>query len=226
MESFAGFLFQRSRKSLRKSALPIIASLAATCFLVLACLAISNLEGVPFHYLSKDPSAVLGGKLYAGFLSHLSVGMWFATGAICLFTASVLPGPWSFFRPRGFFLSIASLSFILGFDDLFMFHERILTKLVGDMEKPLILGYAAALGLILVVHWRRLLNSDFLVLFAASLAAFSMSLVIDFEIIRIGEEFDLHFVLEDGFKLLGLILWITFFVVISRNAILSHTGSA
>jgi hypothetical protein len=120
-----------------------------------------------------------------------------------------------------FLLASGYLILWLLLDDLFQLHENFSTLLFGaeanidQINKPLqhlleaiVFGIYGSLFALYFFYFRKLIyRTDILVLLLA-LAFFSMSIIIDtlFESMRGG------LVLEEGFKLLGIISFLTYYI--------------
>jgi hypothetical protein len=162
-------------------------------------------KGVPIRYLTSDPTAIGNVASYAGFLSNAGVMFWSATAAICLFSASLLPGRVFKLNMRSFLLTSGSLTLFLALDDVYRFHETIFPRQLGIHEMVLHVTYAS-LALLFVISFRaRVFSAEGRLLFLA-LFSLGMSQLLDLLGIRD------RFMLEDLFKFFGIVCWFLYFL--------------
>jgi hypothetical protein len=137
---------------------------------------------------------------YYGLVSNLGVILWTCAMAVALFTAALLRRS----RRAGaeFFFAGGALSMLLMLDDFFLIHERVLPIYFGLDEKLLFGIYGILLIAFLALWHRRILVTDYLLLFYG-LGFFALSLVVDLLPITVPQP---HF-FEDGFKFTGICGW-------------------
>jgi hypothetical protein len=202
--------------------------------LCVAVLAGAGLLGLaierPYEYFTHDPIQAIqvvgpcvGPEcILAGTLSNIGVILWIATGAVLLFTASLLA---RFSRPLGRspYLWFGMFTLLLGIDDMFVIHEyaREWGGAVGLGELRLITLYGLAF-LLLVVAFRSFVAQTTFWLLPVAGAFFASSVFFDF----VFHDWDL---LEDGPKLFGIGTWAVFFVgtalADARHVLARGTGS-
>lgn len=133
----------------------------------------------------------------------------------------------TFKSDRSFFLGFFGLlTLILLLDDLFLFHETIAPNLFIP-EKVVYACYGAIL-LFGIIKFRKIILQTEWMIFGLALMFFSLSIVIDlFPIVYTS---NLEFILEDGFKILGIASWLSYFALVSfqvaKNSINSERRSS
>ncbi|NEZ54416.1 hypothetical protein [Adonisia turfae] len=175
---------------------------------------------------------------YYGLLSNFGIFLWCTTASVSLFSAVILSYKK---RERGFslfFLFFGLISLILMLDDGLLLHESVVPKILENIfsyntaEMLLPLSYGSAVIYSLLKFRKIILNTNYKFLFLALLFLF-FSLVADHLIplpdggrywLRDGE----NFLIEDGFKLLGIVTWSFYFIQTSLSRIIyltRHTGA-
>ena len=94
-------------------------------------------------------------------------------------------------------------------DDLFLVHESLVPMYLNVGERAMFAGYGLMTLLYLARFRTTILKTDFLILFAA-FGFFGLSLVIDRHLVSLQE----HHLFEDGFKLLGIVSWSSYYAAI------------
>lgn len=194
------------RRSQRQAArvAAITASLSAGAIAVVVFLV--RRADLATGYVFRDTQTIGGLTWYAGALSNAGIVMWVLTAAIAIFGSRVARDR----ETRGFLLSGGLLSSVLGFDDLYMVHERIFPRVLSLSEQLLFSLYLVAVTLYLYRYRREILNSDFALL-GAALVCFAASMVVD--LLTEHKPWPLYrHALEDTPKLVGLSLWMTYHV--------------
>lgn len=187
----------------------------AVVFLV-AALLVERGTGFPSGFFSRDPALVLDAHPLIGLQSHIGVLIWFATGAVCLFSAALL---WTAGadRSRSRFLMWAGIfSIVLALDDLILLHDVLIYR-IGDRLEPILgvddppgfselglytlyfVGFAAFAWI-----YRRTLVTRHRGWLVLALVLFAASVAIDLVQHRLGAG---RLFFEDGFKLLGIVGW-------------------
>jgi hypothetical protein len=96
-------------------------------------------------------------------------------------------------------------------DDLFLLHEEVFPYYLNIPEKLVFVGYGMIISLYLVKFRKIILKTEFLFLILA-FGFLGLSVIIDLLPIAtrlLGNQGE--FLLEDGFKLMGIISWFTYF---------------
>jgi hypothetical protein len=163
-------------------------------------------RGLATGFVFRDTQTIGDLPWYAGALSNAGVVMWAVTAAVAIFGSRLAQDR----ETRGFLLSGGLLSSMLGFDDLYMVHERVFPVVLGLSERLLFSIYLVAVALYLYRFRREILDSDFALLLAA-LCGFGVSMVVD--VLTEHKPWPMYrHVLEAGPKLVGLALWMTYHV--------------
>lgn len=186
----------------------LFASLALPACIMFSAVMSLQLRGIAIGFLTRDPNAICGNPYYAGFISQIGIFFWAAAAAICLFTYYILAkqSTKSEFPPLLLFAGL--FTFVLALDDVFQMHEAVFPS-IGIPEKLVLIIYMSMIVLFLVKFKNLILKTNFLLLLMA-LFFFGMSIIVDvfllFQTIR-------H-LLEDGFKLAGIVTWAFYFAEI------------
>ncbi|MGI9659032.1 MAG: hypothetical protein ACR2OD_08990, partial [Gaiellaceae bacterium] len=177
--------------------------------------------GTPIAVLTRDAAVVGEDVPYAGAISNLGAVIWCVAAVTSLLAAALL-------RRNGqarewwlFLFAAGALSALLLADDLFLLHDEILPRYAEIPQKAVLLAYVV-LTAAFAWHFRRqILATRFapllvgLVFFAASIVVDEMFETRDFDIIVIGEALQARNLVEDGFKLLGIVSWCGYLLVVS-----------
>jgi hypothetical protein len=167
----------------------------------------------------RDPTSVARISPFTGVTSNIGVLLWCATSAICLFTAAVLRRRTSGMAP--FLLSSGLFTLVLLLDDLFLFHEVVFPVYLAVPEVVLYVLYGVFMLALLVRFFRLIGQTEFELLLLA-LAYFGLSLLLDIVLALLHRRLPGHLLLEDGFKLLGIVFWAAYFVRASFHSISSN----
>lgn len=193
----------------------VLITLAFGGLILFGVVQLSQATGHPLSRLTRDPAAIVRFPLYIGILSNIGIILWSATVGICLFASLNLRRSGT----RGeslFFLCSGLLGLFLTLDDLFLLHEDLIPGTLGIAEKGYALGYGIVILGYLIIFWRSILASDYVVLFL-SLAMFGLSIVID---TKLNTTETTNFI-EDGLKFLGILMWTLFFARSAHSALQS-----
>lgn len=167
---------------------------------------ISAYYNIPIARFTRDPTAILGGHPFTGVISNIGILFWCSTVAICFFSAAIHRKNGGLIASR--FLSFSGLiTLLLLLDDLFLFHEEIFPTYFHIPEKAIYLGYLVLI-LMCFVKFKKLIVKTEYALLLISCIFFSMSIGSDFFLPQKG----LRLLVEDGFKLFGIVTWFIFFV--------------
>jgi hypothetical protein len=194
----------------QKRALPALVAAYLGAALILAGVVAAEVYlDIPIGDLTRDPANTVGYAPYLGLISYLGILMWCAAATLCLFSAMALRGRGTG-RMGSFLLASGLFSSILLADDLFLLHEVVFRR------RLVYVAYAVALVTILLAFRRTILTeTDFVILLSAG-AFLAMSMVTDR---LITERSSLKFLIEDGFKFLGIVGWFTYYARVSWTQI-------
>lgn len=183
-------------------------SLVPPFMVLLLAVLINVFRGITIGYLTRDPNAIGGNTYYAGFISQLGIFFWAGTAAICWFSYWLLKQAKTTSDNIVLIACAGALTLLLGFDDVFQLHEGFFPH-IGVSENVVLASYLVVMMCFLIRFQHVILRSNY-VLFGIALSFFALSMVVDvfslFEPIR-------H-LLEDGFKLFGIVTWSAYFAEI------------
>ena len=175
---------------------------------------------VPEEDLLLDPTFTGGLPWYTGLVSGIGVLIW--TTAACAAAAGAFVSYLGGRRNAARFLAQgAVLALLLTLDDLFLLHG-----VVGSMTgigKPFNLLFVPGAVIVWAIgHHRELSRTSYQLLFAAGAALFCSAASERFP----GGDVGPRLLVEDGFKLLGILAWTTYFVVTAAAIVRSVIADA
>ena len=191
---------------------PTLAILYVPAFglLVLVVLA-SYVTGVPVSKFTGDPAFITGAHPLVGVVSNIGVLLWCATATICFFSAVLIRRNREMRELYLFLLASGLFTMLLLFDDLFMFHEALFPEYLHIPQKLVYLVYMGLALLYLFRHRASILKTEY-VLFFLALGFFALSVGMDLiQPNRAHTSLSIHYLFEDGFKLLGITGWFGYF---------------
>lgn len=167
---------------------------------------------ISFPVFTRDPSAIAHFNPFVGVVSSIGVMLWTASATICLFSWAILRSSLDQMKFSTFLLCSGLMTTLLLFDDLFLLHDHIFPRYFGVKEKIVFLVYICLIFFGAVKFKECILETEYLVLIIA-LGFFGLSVFIDVLQPRI-ESFIGHWriLFEDGFKLLGIVGWLGYFL--------------
>jgi hypothetical protein len=174
-----------------------------------AAVFLAKANDVFFETISRDPIQVLNGKPYVGILSNIGILFWCSTCAVLFYSALInrikkMPGNETYFLIFSGFLSILML-----IDDFFLMHDVIFPEYLKIDEKVFYIFYGLSVVAIFVRYYKIILDTDY-VLLILSFVLLGLSATTD-EIIAMGVHINHPFIVEDSFKLLGILSWFSYF---------------
>lgn len=176
---------------------------AAAIVLVVFVLTVLHLAGADTEEALRDPLATARERtdvpVETGWLSHAGVLGWWTTAVICLTAAWVLRGRSALAAQLAV---TGALSAGLGIDDLYLVHELLWPLVTGRTEKSMLLGWVLLVGLWAWRYRTALGQQRLLPILGLAGGLFAVSMGLDLVI-------DLN-VVEDGAKLVAILLWATF----------------
>jgi len=185
--------------------------------ILLATLAISLWNNIPFEILSRDPLAVADLDPYTGILSNFGAIFWSLSFGICFFTFFTLLQKLIKLEKELIMFS-GLLSLLLLTDDLFMLHEAVIPYFLGINEIFIFILYTAFFAFYFFYFRRDHLKSNFTMLILAFFF-FGISIVIDFfqDSILSNQR---HFY-EDGSKFMGIVFWTNYQFINCKRIVIS-----
>lgn len=169
---------------------------------------------------TRDPASLTGTHPLLGVVSNVGVIGWAAAATVCLFVGGMVrqegaSGPKAHWAT--FLVSAGLITVLLMVDDFFMLHDWILPRYFGLNEKVVFAAYG-----FLVIGWlvsfrRRIVETDYAALLL-SIVFFGFSLVVDFFQPEVeGRIGPWRVLLEDGAKLLGIVGWLGYFILVGLS---------
>jgi hypothetical protein len=150
------------------------AVLAVTVVAVLATVGLASAFGVEFRALSRDPTEVYKGPVYAGWFSNLVTLLWQVPATCALLAAAVLRSARR--AGAGMFLAAGLIGAVLAADDLFLIHESLAEAVrLPVLVLPILYGTAVVM---FTVVFRRGLGSTGIALVAVALLCWTGSIVL------------------------------------------------
>ncbi len=185
-----------------------VAAYGGTILLLLLVVVARLAWHIPVGDLTRDPATVAGTHPFVGWLSNVGVLGWCATASICLFTASVLRRRDHRPDTARFLLAAGLFTLLMLIDDQFLLHDEVFPKYLGVSETLWYLFYAVAFAGLIVVFHEQIQRSNYGLL-CVSVACLGLSVA--FDVVSGFTWVTGLFLLEDGFKLLGIVGWALYF---------------
>ncbi|MCT7955697.1 hypothetical protein [Laspinema palackyanum] len=215
----------RARDSLRDrftELFPLMVAVYLPTFLIV--LLVRQQNRVPIHHLMGDPSKVADWPFYLGMVTKFGILLWSATAAICLFTSLYLQHLNPSLKHQRFLLFGGLITTVLMLDDSFQFHEEVFPTYLAISEKIVYLVYVIMLALYLIKFYKIILNSRYLVFLGLAFVCFALSILLDMraiiDLVEMGLIYDRdRALLENGFKLFGIVSWFTYFSLTCKQQI-------
>ncbi|MFT7824134.1 MAG: hypothetical protein ABXS92_05165 [Sulfurimonas sp.] len=206
-------------KDQKKSILMMVLVLSFLLVLLLFVYMIGTHYNIPFAYLTRDPASLCKTYPFIGILSNLGILFWSAAAAITFVGAMILSKNNKKFA--NFLLFSGLFTSLLLLDDLFMFHEEIFPKVLEIPQNTVLASYFI-LSLIYLAKFKdEIFQTDYFIFFLA-LFFFFLSLLCDLFL----PYSNIEYLIEDGFKLIGIVTWFVFFArtlfIEVQNLISSH----
>lgn len=161
-------------------------------------------KGIPYSDLTRDITSIAKVPPYVGFFSQLGIIFWIATSTLCLFSASATAKKHNEMK-RLLYLS-GLFTLLLGFDDMFQFHEQIVPYLFGVSEKVVFAIYGILVISFLIKFYAILFKTDYILLLLA-FSFLGLSVLMDV-IPTPGLDPSLY---ENGSKMVGIVSWFFYF---------------
>ena len=192
-----------------RALLPVMFAVYTPVIILFAIISLQT--KIPVPNLTRDPLAITKAPFYFGAISNIGILFWCSAVAICFFSFRLLSDIRKNKEFQRFFLFSGGITSILLLDDLFLIHEEVFPYYLNIPEKLAFVGYGMIISLYLIKVRKTILKTEFIFLNLA-FCFLGLSVTIDFFPIftrLFGNEGE--FLLEDGFKLLGIISWFTYF---------------
>ncbi|MDP3394734.1 hypothetical protein [Sediminibacterium sp.] len=195
-------LFFSINQNFRKGKYYIIIGLAIIALVLAATEFIHQYRGIPYEDLTRDPNAISLKPKYIGFVSQIGIFFWFGAVSICLLGSMLLK------RLAGDGMNIQYLrffcffSFVLGVDDVFMLHDESAHR--GVNEQVVYIIYMLSFGYFILKFWKLVFKTNFNLIFIAGFLLAASIFMDTF--------YSSDFIIEDGFKLSGIVFWFLYFL--------------
>jgi len=211
---------RRRALPLRKQLQPIAPLLVAWAVAGTVVAIAGAQRSIPVQTLFLDPQAIGDAPWYAGLLSNVGILCWTvavvaAAGGGWVAAQTNRPSAATFLR------SGALATAILLIDDLLLLHSTGLPRLIGTPKLVNIAFVIAPSALWAVTQRNEILRTRRTILFAAVLAL-AVSVVAD----RLVRDAASGPIIEDGAKLFGIVAWMLYFVLTSRDIARSTINTA
>lgn len=190
--------------------------LGALAVLLAAVPLASRATGDPVANFTRDFFSTAQVPIYTGIVSNVGIFMWGVTAALCLFALGSMADSGGRGALRRWLLATALVSTILMLDDFFMLHEWVVPRLTGLDEKVVMGTYMVGFAAYLAAFHRSIRESD-PGLFVVALALLGASVGMD--LIEPEDAAAWRYLVEEGFKLLGIGAWLGFFIEVARRAV-------
>ena len=206
----------KSRRDWRWLALGAGAVLALTAVAIVATIGLAAAFDVRFDALSRDPTSVYKGPVYAGWFSNLVTLLWQVPATCALLAAVVLRAT----RRAGaaMFLTAGLIGAVLAADDLFLIHELLAESVrLPDLVLPILYGIAVVAFMIV---FRRALGTAGIALVAVALLLWTASIGSVVATQQHGQ------VLASALKLAGVGFWALLILRLAFVALRDLAGAA
>lgn len=160
---------------------------------------------IPIGWFTRDPTVILKGPPYVGFISNIGMLVWSFTAAICVFSA-ITSHKNNQLEVAKYLLCSGLLTLLLLIDDMFMLHDSFFPNFLKIPEKLVYLTYAILVLGYLIRFRKEIIKNEYVILFIAFFF-FGFSVLSDMFLPQQGMEF----LFEDGLKIFGIVTWFIFF---------------
>lgn len=199
-------IFTPVKKQLQDHFKALVFIVLSAGFLVSTLLLISSVLDEPLRVFTRDPVAMGRMELYTGYFSQMGAILWFSTAGLIFFTFLNTTHKFKYFLLfSGFF------TLFLGLDDLFMVHEAWFRRYSGLPEEVFYALYIFLMLFYFLKFFAIIKQTPYILLLMA-FGSFGISVICDPMHIQ-----GMLYVFEDGFKMLGIISWMTYHYLVASN---------
>jgi hypothetical protein len=168
---------------------------------------------IPLVDLTANPYSKLKIPYYMGLFQRAGIIIWCATVFITFFTSVLLN---NFYKSKNRFKKfLLYSSFLFGYfmlDEIFLFHGLIIPRFLGIHQLIVLILYAIILLVFLIIFLKEILKTNYIYFFIA-VTFLGLSVTIDILSYLKAIKIDFRYLLDDGFKVFGLVnLFIYYFV--------------
>ena len=182
----------------------------------------STITNIPVNLFTRDPASIMLEKgvfssnlaPLIGSLSHIGIILWCVSASICIFASCLLTQkePVELYsrsqKSRYFLIYFGAFTSILLLDDLFLLHEEVVTIIFPQNVTYIFYLSISLFGIF--KFWNTILTTEWPIL-CVGISFLLISVLMD--ITHVPIRFVEPILLEDGFKLLGIASWCTYFVL-------------
>ncbi len=201
---------KRSWPDLKASAL--LVPLIITLFVFMVALAVQQSKGISLEMLTEDASSLQGDAWFLGLISTAGICLLAASAGIAFFAGNfrkkIHGGP----RKTSALMWLSFCSLILLADDSMMIHETV-AKTLPIIPEAIIQALVGLIIIATLLVFSRAIGPSFIYA-APALVAWTVSVCAD---MLQNEAMPAILLIEDGSKLLGIILWFTFIVDLANR---------
>ena len=180
---------------------PVLLTAIALAILVLLQLICMG-KGIPFAALVRDPTVELKGPAYVGLLSNLGGVAWGSAVTLAAFGWMRLRHEPTQGELTRLLMHLALFTALLGLDDIALLHDEWLPRL--HLSEKVVIPIYGLLALLWLRRYWRILWARVPVSLGLAIACFTLSVLFDQ---RPKWGHSAHHLMEDGFKLLGILNW-------------------
>jgi hypothetical protein len=198
---------------------------ALSCSLGVVVLSVLQ-KSFTYEEMFNDPADIIGFHPFLGLVSMLGLFGWAAAAGVCFLSYAVIRENSSPYLRR-FFLAAGVFTLFLMADDAFMLHEQVLPQGFGIRERYIKLAYLAAAGAFGLVFIKQLIGNSPVILIASGLffaASFTFDNPVVLNLLGSFESGFVLYVIEDGCKFTGILLWLTWLFRTSLQTIQARSG--
>lgn len=192
--------------------------------LLFATVIVSSIGQKPIQHFFKDTNVIAGQPFYFGAMSNIGIIFWCATASICLLSSLILHTVSRVKVKKQFLFYAGFFTLFLMLDDLFLIHEEVFPNYLGLSDSILYLAYGV-ISLVWLLNYRKIISQTDYSFLLISFFLFAGSLVVDilddsgFLFILNPNLDGFYYFLEDGFKLLGITGWFSYFVLVCHSTL-------
>jgi len=190
-----------------RDALPTVAVAGSVCLVVLLGLVyVWKIHDLNIGNLTRDAADSLRGPWYTAAIANFGFALWAATAGICLVAAAVLRSIEGQLEATMFFLAGGLLSAMLLADDMLLLHDRLFPAFLGLHENITYGAYMVLTAAYLFAFRKLILRRTDVLILVVSIVGFAGGLGGDV-VMGGGGDTSSKFLLEDGPKFCGLVMW-------------------
>jgi hypothetical protein len=208
------------RAQYRRTRLDIVKITALVMAFLLALYVFARLRGISLNAITGSSTFNERSPFYYGLMTYINLFFWAGAATICFLGIYLMGQRQQYAGIRAALLFGGLLNLLLTFDDALHLHDYVLPRLLRLPEAFAYGGYFVLLVIYLWVFWQQLRESDHLFLLIA-VVCLGLSILIDLF-------FDFSSTasyVEDSFKLLGTVFWLTYFARYLKNVIHARYAS-